>query len=339
MDYMQLKEAVKKITLPEDIKNRIVYQTSVKSSSRYRMVWKKTIATAAAAIIFVTCGVPALCANIEPIYNIMYRVSPSLAQYFKLIQKSDEDNGIKMEVVSAYVHENTAQIYITMQDLTSDRIDETADLADSYYIHSAFDTMASCQYVDYDAETKTATLMVTITQIGEKSIQKDKITFSVNEFFSGKKEYKDVEIPVDLKAARETDETQRVYLLGGCGEYEVDWDSFEVLLPGTPEKSFPIDGFDFTAMGFIDGVFHVQVAIQDSLNNDNNSSFYLLDENGDKIESAVYSFAEETPTGRTGYEEHLFFVTPEKLEQCTLYGDFWTTNSLTKGKWSVTFSI
>ena len=36
-----------------------------------------------------------------------------------------------MEVISINIHENEAQIYITMQDLIGDRIDETTDLNDS----------------------------------------------------------------------------------------------------------------------------------------------------------------------------------------------------------------
>ncbi|HAQ40875.1 MAG TPA: hypothetical protein DCM73_08630, partial [Clostridiales bacterium] len=62
--------------------------------------------------------VPTLAATVEPIYQLMYMVSPSIAQFFIPVQRSDEDNGIKMEVVSAYIRDNAADIYITMQDLT-----------------------------------------------------------------------------------------------------------------------------------------------------------------------------------------------------------------------------
>ena len=39
-----------------------------------------------------------------------------------------------MEVEAVYVHADTAEIYLSMQDLTEERIDETVDLFDSYSI-------------------------------------------------------------------------------------------------------------------------------------------------------------------------------------------------------------
>ena len=68
-------------------------------------------------LVMVFFSMPVLASNIPSIYNLMYLVSPKIAQYFIPIQKSCENQGIKMEVISINIHENEAQIYITMQDL------------------------------------------------------------------------------------------------------------------------------------------------------------------------------------------------------------------------------
>ena len=58
------------------------------------------------------------------------------------------------------------KIYITMQDLTEDRIDGSTDLFDSYSINRPFDSSAHCERVRYDESTKTATFLITIDEWG-----------------------------------------------------------------------------------------------------------------------------------------------------------------------------
>ena len=74
-----------------------------------------------------------------PANDIFYSLYPDMAMKLSPVNESCEDNGIKMEVESIYVHENMAEIYISMQDLTGNRIDETTDLFDSYDIHTSCD--------------------------------------------------------------------------------------------------------------------------------------------------------------------------------------------------------
>lgn len=77
-----------------------------------------------------------------------------------------------MEVVSANVHDNVADIYISMQDLTGDRIDETIDLFDSYYIKPAYDSVGNCKLVDYNDTTKMATFLIRISQFDNQKISR-----------------------------------------------------------------------------------------------------------------------------------------------------------------------
>ena len=80
------------------------------------------------------------------------------------MQRSCEDNGIRMEVTAAYIHENTAEIYLSLEDLTGTSFDETVDLFDSYRLHTPFDCTGHCQLASYDPDTHTATFLVTLEQ-------------------------------------------------------------------------------------------------------------------------------------------------------------------------------
>ena len=95
---------------------------------------------------------------------------------------SCEDNGIKFEVISAYVEGNEAKIFISVQDIDGDRIDETTDLFDNFSINTPFDCSSSCENISYDTETKTATFLISISQWNEKDIIGEKITFCVRRF-------------------------------------------------------------------------------------------------------------------------------------------------------------
>lgn len=149
------------------------------------------------ALVAAVLTVPVLAASVEPVYELIYLVSPSAAQFFVPVQKSDTNKGIKMEVVSADIRGDTARIYITMQDLIGDRVDETIDLYDSYDIRLPFDGTGFCEKVGYDPNTRTETFLITIKTDGQKIAGK-KITFSVGMFLSDKHVYDDIQIPVDL---------------------------------------------------------------------------------------------------------------------------------------------
>lgn len=277
----------------------------------------------------------------------MYLANPalaSIAQFFMPVQKSSEANGIKMEVVSAYIHGNVAEIYITMQDLTGDRIDDTIDLYDSYSINSPFDSSASCERVGYDEKTKTATFLISITECGNQKIAGDKITFSVKEFLSHKKNYSDIKIPLDLSLVTTAKDKQKVYTAGGGGkDYKKYMHEGEatVLTPSKAIDGFPVDGIDLTAIGYIDGMLHIQMALNDRLKNDNHGSFYLKDISGNTVHCNynIYFVNQYKQPGRIDYCEYVFDIPKEKIENYSLYGNFVTSGMITEGNWRVTFPL
>ena len=188
-----------------------------KRGAKQPFVRLKPALIAAAICLCLVLTVPVLAASVEPVYELIYLVSPSAAQFFVPVQKSDTNNGIKMEVVSADIRGDTARIYITMQDLIGDRVDETIDLYNSYDIRLPIDGTGFCGKVGYDPNTRTETFLITIKTDGQKIAGK-KITFSVGMFLSDKHVYDDIQIPVDLCTVSQNPKTQTVEVFGGGGE-------------------------------------------------------------------------------------------------------------------------
>lgn len=297
--------------------------SSNRPKSRNALRLKRFAVALTALCICLTLAMPALAATVAPIYRLMYMASPSAAQFFMPVQTSSEDNGIKMEVVSAYIHDETAEIYVTMQDLTGDRIDGTTDLFDSYSINRPFDSSAHCELAGYEEDTKTAMFLITIDEWGSQNIAGDKITFSVREFLSHKSSYEGLEIPIQLSDIPAAEQTQTVSPNGGGGRDNQGYLEFEknpiALIPAAPMDAFPVDEIDLTGIAYIDGKLHIQTAVKEPLDNDHHGSFYLKDKTGTQIDgnySFSFSNQYEQP-GRIDYHEYVFDIPPG--EPCRIF--------------------
>lgn len=315
-----------------------------RDSKKARLFYRPAIAIV--SICLVLCFImPALAAGVDPVYQLMYMVSPNAAQFFVPVQKSDENNGIKMEVVSAYIHENVAEIYITLQDLTQDRVDETTDLFDSYDINRAFDSSSRCALVGFDKASKTATFLISIEAWGNKNIDGDKITFLVREFLSNKQTYDNIEIPIDLSTINAAGETQTVSCSGGgAANYErfVEFQNNPIaLIPSYPMDEFAVHGIELTGVGYINGSLHIQTAVKNSLEKDNHGVFYFKDDKGNRIDTSYtfYFIDEDENSGRIDYCNYVFDIPQNALDAYTLHGDFVTTGMKTEGGWKVTFPL
>lgn len=309
--------------------------------ARYRRPMR-LLAAALAVLLCLSAAAPALAANVPGFYEMLYRISPGAAQFFTPVRQLDEVNGIRMEVVSAYVRGDTAEIYITMQDLTGDRVDASIDLYDSYSINRPFGGVGHCEQVAYDESTKTATFLITLTKWEGQDITGDKITFSLQKFLSNKQYYENISIPFDAAEAETNPPLQSVEVNGGSYMYEpVDFkNAFTALVPSAAKQWFPVEGIDLTAVGYVEGKLHIQTAVADYRSNDNHGFFYFQDGTGNEIPCEMsFSFSQETESGRIDYDEYVFDIPQGSLADYSLYGDFVTADALTEGGWSVTFPL
>ena len=302
--------------------------------------WTRWGSLAACLLLAFTASVPALAAaDFDPAYQLLYRVSPAIAQKLKPVRASCEDQGIEFEVVSAYVAGNEAEIFVSAQDLEGDRMDETTDLFDSYRIHTPFDCSSSCKKVGYDAETKTATFLISISQWDEQDITGEKITFSVREMLSNKQEYDDaLDLdPNEIPANPETAEPTGIFGGGGAGYPEIA-DGFRALRPMGILCS-PVDGVDITAVGSVDGNLHIQAQYEDVLETDRHGEVYFKNAQGEEIRCAAKIAFSMDDARQERYEEYVFDVSDVDLTGYALYGYFVTSGTQVTGNWSVTFPL
>lgn len=287
----------------------------------------------AAVCLCVLLAVPALAVRVEPMYQVMYAVSPAVAQFFMPVHQADEANGIRMEVESARIHGSTAEIYVTLRDLTGDRIDDTVDLFDSWNLNVPFDSMGTCELASFDADSRTARLYLRLDTMNGEPLRAagNKVTFTLDEFLSRKQVLEDVPLEGVLEHAEKAQQTQRAEGTDGSKQQKA-------LVPGKPYQPFPVEGIDLTGVGYIDGRLHVQLAMRDFRTTDNHGWVALRDGDGETVEAAD-SLSFESTDGQTRYYEFVFDVSPQTALQYTLRGDFTTCSTRVEGRWRVTFPL
>ena len=307
---------------------------------------KKWCAIAACLCLVFSLAVPVMAASMPAFYNILYAVSPAAAQFFKPVQLFCEDNGIRMEVSAAYIHENIAEIYISIQDLEGTKFDETIDLFDSYQINTPFDCSSHCILSGYDPDTHTAEFLITIEQWDDQDITGDKLTFSLREILSNKKTYEGIIDGVSLADIRLDNTTQKVDPRGISGSEFIEkyegsaMQELPMVLKPSGTICSPVDGVSLTDIGYVDGYLHIQVYYKDILKTDNHGTIGLINKETGETISADGSVSFFDNTGESSYEDYIFTeISAETLGEYDLYGEFITSSGPIAGNWSVTFPL
>lgn len=322
------------------IDDTVIQGARMHKASRRPRRWYAALA--AAAVLCTLLTLPALAyAGVDQAYEALYSISPAMAQTLKPVQMSCEDNGIRMEVISAAVQGDRADIYISMQDLTGDRLDETVDLFDSYQINRPFDSSGTCRLVGYDARQKAATFLISITRWDKKDIRGGKVTFFVREFLSGQQVFEGPLPQLEPASAARSPDTQTGVDIRGWSQPDgarMDVEAIPVLARQDDLRFSPVPGAQVTAMGYVDGKLHIQTRYDDILETDNHGYVYLQNADGEVIHaSATVSFWDETHSG--SYDEAVFDVPAEGFSGYQVCGAFWTGAKLTRGSWQVTFPL
>ena len=314
---------------------RADYILEAKRPAKRRPVLRALIA-AALAVACLSASVCAMtAADVGPAYELLYHIAPAAAQRLKPVHKSAEDQGIRVEVVSADVAGGRAEAYIAVTDLTGDRVDETLDLFDSYDIRTPRDCTGHCEFVSFAPETKTATFLVTVQNMDGSPFRGGRMTFSVRQFLSNKQTWTGT-LPVTAAGNAPTVSASQVEVRGGS--YAPGGSSSAVFLaPGEPLCE-PTEGVAVTGVGEVDGQLHVQVYYDDIHRTDNHGWVWLIPETGPQIVPlGSASFWDETRTG--SYEDYVFYTDASALSGAALCGEFTTCQTLIEGDWEITFPL
>ncbi len=314
----------------------LIYEAETVKKRRAVYAWRWAVAAAALILCMgITVPVMAMTGN-EKVYEILYMISPELAQKLKPVNMSCEDSGILMTVVAADVHDDRAEVLISLKDLTDNRLDGTTDLFDSYSIHTPYDQLGGCSLAGFDEESGELIYMISVEQMDHVLIPGDKITFSISQLLTGKKHFElsidqidTANLPVIMECLADPN-------FRGYSGSDIE-DGMQIIIPG--EEVLLDEGVTLTGYGLVDGQLHVQIKYDDIYHTDNHGFLYLEKEDTDRVLYAgSYAFWDESHTD--SYEEYVFDIPAEELQEYRLGGEFWTcTGGPIEGDWSVTFPL
>lgn len=285
------------------------------------------------AIMFILLSIPVMAATgIEPAYELLYSISPEIAQALKPINASVVDNGIRMKVSSIDVSNDEAWVYISLKDLEQERVTESTTLFDSYSINvpTTF-CSSSCRAISYNTETGEKTFLIRLWWNKAEGIdlKGKKVTFIVREFLSDRQATDQKEIFFPLSEIIIDPPTKKVHLIGRGGNFPSDDSIATVMILPESERCSPVTGIYVLGAGIIDDMIHVQVSCDNPLSNDTNCV----------LNSSKYSMIWFNDDHSKTYHEFVFPVDMLETDGFRVTGDFWTYGNRTEGKWVVTFAI
>lgn len=305
--------------------------------------WTKRIVSVAAAAALITCPLPTLTAfGVDSAYNILYHITPSVAQTFKPVQKTCEDNGIEMTVISAECSGSKASVYLAMHDTTGTCPDGEWDLYDSYRINVPHDMTGHCSFTEYDADTHTAYFVVHLETMDGGTMPKGKVTFSVHEMLLGKTHFSGIVEDIDMSSIPYEPQTMTRSEINGGSSYDElpDPQEYRFLIPSEQTICTPTNGVAIENIGYIDGSLHILTKYDDIPHTDNHGNIDLVDKNGKVIsEKTEISFSYWDTAHQCSYTEQIIPVSYDILSECNLKGEFVTAQSYTSGNWQITFPL
>ena len=359
----------------EDNARNIKDKFTKKSKSKQRKFsFKKwALGGVAAVMILTTTLVYAEIIDISKVYRIIFGENSEYIDSYieplensKDIMSADEDNnkevplsiqseydGIVIKLISAINDENALRIFATAKDTKGDRLGEDLDFT-SWGLSQG--NGGNLSVVDYDNETKTATLM--ITSLG--SDHQGSATLKVNGFSTGREFLEDlpennINISELLKEHTAKIISQdEVWKRGGGGDSKLYGES---RLLKFDEMDIPlenVDMFSISNIGFVDGLFHIQTKaklsgaslvdgyyINAKFVNSEREIVYDSISRIDFITDEKYAYERYSKEPHDEYSEIIYdnITSPEQLNDLSLTIDYMKSPEITEGNWEFSFMI
>jgi hypothetical protein len=298
---------------------------------------KRPLAIAAAFIMCISLSVSVLAATNKSCNELLSIISPQMAQFLMPLNLMSVDNGIKMEVIAAANDEDTSVIYLSLQDLTENRLSENMEL---YFAPESYNFIE--KIISYDKNTKTAMVQLILNNDIHKRYKKyiDKmVNLMISGIATDRKDYQITDTGVNLSDIINSStgkiqyNTFKEYIGGGKSILK------KVLKPD--QKNIAVKDMEYgyiSNIGYIDGQLHIQVKKMAGTSNDY-CGFLLIDKSSNEIPSDGRYGSDFKGDDGYIYHEDVFAVKASELDKYTL-GVWLTTYAYhTEGNWNSKFEL
>ncbi len=265
-----------------------------------------------------------------------------------------EYDGIVIKLNSVINDENALRIFATITDTKGDRLDKDLDFT-SWGLNKGHGGNVSI--VDFNNKTKTATMM--ITSLGND--HQGKATLTLKGFSTGRELLEDLpEKGINISNILEghkpgTIHQNEVWKSGGGGDNHKIYEESRLLKSNEMDIKFDnVDMFSISNMGFVDGLFHIQMKamlkdtalvdgyyINAKLVNAEKEIVYDSTSRINFINDRKYAYESNKKEPHHEYTEIIYegVTEPEQLKDLSLVIDYMKSPRITKGNWEFSFMI
>ncbi len=310
------------ISVSEGLKNKIL-NNPYKTKKNIR----RPLAIATTFIMCILLSVSVLAATNKTCNELLSIISPQMAEFFMPLNLTAVDNGIKMEVIAAANDEDTSVVYMSLQDLTENRLSKNMEL---YFVPNSF--YFTERILSYDKNTKKAMVQLIANRYSKKKYKDiDKmLNLMISGIATDRKDYEISDTGVNLSNIINSSTGNIDYIT--LKEYT---GVKNVLKPD--KKNIAIKDMDcgyISNIGYIDGRLHIQVKITGTKND--SCSLILTDKSGNQPSLNYTDFK-----GEDGYiyYEYVFDVKASELKKYTLTAWPTTYTYYTEGNWNSKFEL
>jgi len=336
-----------------------------KQINEYRYKRKRTFAALFA--LFFVLGSTAIAAKLGTFAWLMETIHPNYEAIVEPLEAFCEDNNIRLEIIGAKKYQNTAVVYLSLQDTSGQkRLTEKTDFSDSFKVATTSSQKSSSpkkeitssftlsrKLLFFDTESNTLYYELFITADGDSPLT-DKLQIGASILNFDYQEYTG-EIPLQSLKLSENEPilTSPQHILSST------WNEEEPLklwaLPfGNPIKlNDEREDIKLSNIGIIDGKLHLQTV--SPFNEEFGSkyhSFDMVDQQGNKIEDD-YSFsfirdasgnivnlsqANALNTGVYRHKEYVFSVDTDKLSSYKILYSFDVISGI-EGNWWISANL
>lgn len=346
----------------KNIKNK--FEQKAKMKKRKFSFKKLALVGIAASIIFATTLAYAGIIDISKIYKKIFEEnSEYIESHIEPLVDVDkapssiqsEYDGIVIKLISAINDENALRIFATATDTKGDRLGEDLSFT-NWGLNQGYG--GNLSVIDYDNETKTATLMITSSG-GEHH---GMATLTVNGFSTGREFLEDLpENNINIAELLKEHEPEiisqdEVWKSGGESNDDDNlYEKSRLLKTDEMDIKFEnVDMFSISNIGFVDGLFHIQVKamlsgvslvdgyyVNAKLVNSENEILYDSISSISFLPDRNHTYQSNVKVPHDKYRELIYnnITTPDQLDNLSLTIDYMKSPNITEGNWEFSFMI